>query len=87
MLLSPETQKGHPKVAPMRFGPVRTRVLRPEGRRDQNEGCLVSFTTIPMPEAKTEISLDIGSPSFLFVDVTKNVGDPAPSARARRYFC
>lgn len=71
----------------MRFGPVRTRALRLEGRRDQNEGCLVSFTTIPMPEAKTEISLDIGSPSFLFVDDNSNVGDPARYTSPSGYFC
>jgi len=52
----------------------------PEGRRDQAEGCLDVFTS-PMPFTKTEISLDIGPPSFLFVSDGNKVGDPTVFAR------
>src|SRR5690606_24602878 len=58
----------------------------PKEGGDQNEGCLVSFTTIPMPEAKTEISLDIGSPSFLFVDVKQECRRSTPKRKGPASF-
>lgn len=34
----------------------------------QAEGCPVETATFPLPVTQTEISLDIGSPSFHYVD-------------------
>jgi len=34
----------------------------------QAEGCPVKTATFPLPVTQTEISLDIGSPSFHYVD-------------------
>ena len=64
----------------MSFGQVAGPGLGPEGRRNQVEGCLDVFTS-PMPVTTTEISLDIGSPSFLFVTDSSKVGDFAGIAR------
>jgi len=49
----------------------RTRpVSRQSDREDvvQAEGCPVKTATFPLPVTQTEISLDIGSPSFHYVD-------------------
>jgi len=57
------------------------RALGPKEGGDQAEGCLDVFTS-PMPFTKTEISLDIGSPSFLFVADALKVSDLSPIASA-----
>jgi hypothetical protein len=57
------------------------RALGPKEGGDQAEGCLDTFTS-PMPFTKTEISLDIGSPSFLFVADQSKVSDPSPITRS-----
>ncbi|KQZ97429.1 hypothetical protein DXT90_06085 [Agrobacterium tumefaciens] len=56
-----------------------------EGKADQAEGCLVKIKSFPLPAAKTEISLDIGSPSFLYVEHSMKVIRFAPIARGRVY--
>ena len=48
----------------------------------QNEGCLVSATTIPMSVTRFESSLDTGSPSFLYVEDDLKVVRFVPIARA-----
>jgi len=62
-------------------GPDRIKV-RPAGRLGQNEGCLVSATTIPMSVTRFESSLDTGSPSFLYVEDDFKVVRFVPIARA-----
>ncbi len=54
----------------MSFGPVyRTWTFATsKGRCVQAEGCPVKTITFPKYETQTEISLDIGSPSFHYVD-------------------
>jgi hypothetical protein len=42
-------------------------------KADQAEGCLVKIKSFPLPATKTEISLDIGSPSFRYVEHKKKV--------------
>lgn len=67
-------QKGPPQATPHELWPVtglKRRTLL-EGV-DQCEGCLATFTTISMPHTKTEIPLDIGSPSFRYVSDTVKV--------------
>ena len=39
----------------------------------QAEGCPVETITFPLPVTQTEISLDIGSPSFRYVDDIEKV--------------
>jgi hypothetical protein len=40
----------------------------------QAEGCPDTTTTLPLPAAQTEISLDIGSPSFHYVEHDQKIG-------------
>ncbi|KQO79752.1 hypothetical protein ASF29_22115 [Rhizobium sp. Leaf262] len=54
-----------------------------EGKADQAEGCLVKIKSFPLPATKTEISLDIGSPSFHYVEHKKKVIRFAGIARGR----
>ena len=56
-------------------------LLDPKEGGDYAEGCLDIFTS-SMPFTKTEISLDIGPPSFLFVADGLKVSDPTAIARA-----
>ena len=64
----------------MSSGQVSGSGLSPKEGGDQAEGCLDVFTS-PMPFTKTEISLDIGPPSFLFVADHSKVSDPSPITR------
>lgn len=66
----------------MSFGRMTGPGLSPKEGGDQAEGCLDTFTS-PMPVTKTEISFDIGSPSFLFVADDFKVSDPSPIARVQ----
>jgi hypothetical protein len=50
----------------------------------QTEGCPFPFITIPKPLLQIEISLDIGSPSFLYVDVKMKVGHKPRRGKARK---
>jgi hypothetical protein len=50
----------------------------------QAEGCPVKTVTFPLSDLQTEISLDIGSPSFRYVAVEKKVG-PNPRLCKARY--
>ena len=75
-------QKGAALATPHELWPVtglKRRTLR-EGV-GQSEGCLATFTTISMPYTKTEISLDIGSPSFRYVSDMTNVAQISSNAR------
>ncbi len=40
----------------------------------QAEGCPVKTDTFPLPATQTEISLDIGSPSFRYVEHDRKIG-------------
>lgn len=48
----------------------------------QAEGCPVITFSIPKPSTKIEISLDIGSPSFRYVEHKRKVIHPWPISRA-----
>ena len=48
----------------------------------QSEGCLTVVAPFPKPVTSTENPLDIGSPSFRFVDVDKNVVPISGKTRA-----
>ncbi|WP_077962087.1 hypothetical protein [Ensifer adhaerens] len=65
----------------MSFGRVNGPGFSPKEGGDQAEGCLDTFTS-SMPFTKTEISLDIGPPSFLFVADGLKVSDPSAITRA-----
>ncbi|XEN30072.1 hypothetical protein M728_000669 [Ensifer sp. WSM1721] len=65
----------------MSFGPVMAGPEGPKEGGNQAKGCLDSFTS-PMSITRSEISLDIGSPSFLFVDVDLNVSPLCANTRA-----
>ncbi len=49
----------------------------------QAEGCPVKTATFPLPVTQTEISLDIGSPSFHYVDDDQKVGAKALFCKPR----
>jgi len=68
------------------FGPVsRTRTFATfAGRCVQAEGCPVKTITFPLFETQTEISLDIGSPSFRYVDDGERIS-PARGACKEHY--
>lgn len=58
----------------------------------QAEGCPVETATFPLPVTQTEISLDIGPPSFHYVDDDKKVGAAGAPCKAsyvtkREYMC
>lgn len=55
----------------------------PEGRLDQAEGCPVKTAPFPKSRTQTEISLDIGSPSFRYVADRGKVGASWGSGKAR----
>ncbi len=48
----------------------------------QAEGCPVKTATFPLPVTQTEISLDIGPPSFHYVDDAEKVGGPCRRCKA-----
>ena len=74
-------EKGRPRRPFHEFWPCEWPGLSdPKEGGDYAEGCLDTFTS-SMPFTKTEISLDIGSPSFLFVSDGNKVGDPTVFAR------
>lgn len=86
-MLAPEHGKG-PRERPFHeFGPVeRTRAVFTTVRRKakvQAEGCPDTTDTIPLPVTQTEISLDIGSPSFHYVEHARNVGEHLELFKAR----
>lgn len=54
-------------------------------KADQAEGCLVKIKSFPLPDTKTEISLDIGSPSFHYVEHEKKVIRFGEIARGSRH--
>jgi hypothetical protein len=57
-------------------------VSRPKEDEVQAEGCPVKTVTFPLPVTQTEISLDIGSPSFHYVDDEMKVGAKALFCKA-----
>jgi hypothetical protein len=57
----------------------------------QAEGCPVKTNNFPLPATQTEISLDIGPPSFHYVDDDQKVGAICGACKAsyvnnRRYY-
>lgn len=79
--------KGPPRRPFHEFGPVRrTRAVSqnvPKEDEVQAEGCPVKTITFPLPVTQTEISLDIGSPSFRYVDDKDKVGRNIRVCKAR----
>lgn len=55
----------------------------PSGRLDQAEGCPVKTASFPKSHTQTEISLDIGSPSFRYVADRVKVGASGRNGKAR----
>nr|CAD6422048.1 hypothetical protein REQ54_02308 [Rhizobium sp. Q54] len=81
----PETEKGRvggPSMSLVRLtNPDAERASA--GRCVQAEGCPVKTITFPKSETQTEISLDIGSPSFHYVDDEQKVGMASHVCKAR----
>ncbi|MGO4618518.1 hypothetical protein AB4Z34_21665 [Ensifer sp. 2YAB10] len=74
-------EKGRPRRPFHEFWPCKWPGLSdPKEGGNHAEGCLDTFTS-SMPFTKTEISLDIGPPSFLFVADEVKVSDPSPITR------
>jgi len=67
----PKKEKGRSWRPFHEFGPVDEPGALHSGPKEdevQAEGCPVKTATFPLPVTQTEISLDIGSPSFHYVD-------------------
>ncbi|UWU21383.1 MULTISPECIES: hypothetical protein [unclassified Rhizobium] len=77
-------KKGRAKRPFHEFWPVTGLKQNASGRLDQSEDCLAALTTISMPDTRTEISLDIGSPSFRYVDDMPNVTQILLNSRVQK---
>ena len=78
--------KGSPKRPFHEFGPVHEPgpfLNGPKEDEVQAEGCPVKTNTFPLPAAQTEISLDIGSPSFRYVEHDHKIGVGPRVCKAR----
>lgn len=80
-----ECKKGRLRDPSMSFGPVTnpdSLAANPKEDVVQAEGCPVKTATFPLPVTQTEISLDIGPPSFHYVDDDLKVGGPCGLCKA-----
>lgn len=72
-----------PSMSLVRLNEPGRYMSRPKEDEVQAEGCPVKTITFPLPVTQTEISLDIGSPSFHYVDDEIKVGASGRVCKAR----